>query len=97
LVYQAACALGSDVPFFLIGGRAAGVGRGEEVSPLPELPRTWLLVVVPDVRVATAEAYRNLAAARGPALTQDRKGFILSSFWAGVCAPERKASDTNAD
>lgn len=97
LVYQAACALGSDVPFFLVGGQAAGVGRGEEVCPLADMPRTWLLVAVPDVRVATAEAYRNLAAARGPALTQDRKGFILSSFWAGVCAPERKGSDADAD
>jgi 4-diphosphocytidyl-2-C-methyl-D-erythritol kinase len=97
VVYQAACALGSDVPFFLIGGRAAGVGRGEEVCPLPDQPRSWLVVAVPAARVATADAYRNLAAARGGTLTQDRKGFILSSFWAGLGAPDRAGSDTDAD
>ncbi len=86
-LHQAACALGSDVPFFVTGGRAIGVGRGEEVYPLPDLPRTWLLVLEPSVGVATAEAYRKLAAARGPALTHDRKRLILSSFCVGFRAP----------
>lgn len=96
-VYQAACALGSDVPFFLIGGRAVGVGRGEEVYPLPDLPETWMVLLVPAEPVATAEAYRNLAAARGGALTPERKGFILSSFWAGFRAPETAALAADAD
>jgi 4-diphosphocytidyl-2-C-methyl-D-erythritol kinase len=41
-------ALGSDVPFFLLGGTALARGRGEELEPLPDpLPR-WLVVLVPE-------------------------------------------------
>jgi 4-diphosphocytidyl-2-C-methyl-D-erythritol kinase len=56
-----AVSLGSDVPFFLQGGPALGIGRGEEIYPLPEpnLP-AHLLVIYPGVPIATAEAYRNL-------------------------------------
>ncbi len=86
-LHQAASALGSDVPFFLFGGRAVGVGRGEEVYPLADLPRTWIVVLEPSVAVATAEAYRKLAQTRGGALTRDRKGLILSSFCVGFRAP----------
>ena len=96
-VHEAACALGSDVPFFLTGGRAVGAGRGEEVFPLPELPETWLVLLVPAAPVATAEAYRNLAAARGQTLTPERKGFILSSFSAGFRVSENTVSAADAD
>ena len=30
--------IGSDVPFFLLGGTALGIGRGTEVYPLPSPP-----------------------------------------------------------
>lgn len=53
--------LGSDVPFFLMGGTALGLGRGEEVYPLPDAPPMHLVVVQPPgVRTSTAEAYRLL-------------------------------------
>ncbi len=52
--------LGSDVPFFLLGGTALGVGRGAEVHPLPEAPALRGLLVMPGVAVSTAEAYRAL-------------------------------------
>ena len=41
LLFEIAAQLGSDVPFFLVGGTAVGVGRGEEVYPLPDGPRHW--------------------------------------------------------
>lgn len=49
--------LGSDVPFFLIGGAAIGTGRGEELRPLP-LRRTFgLVLVTPCQSVSTPEAF----------------------------------------
>ncbi|MBI3405666.1 MAG: 4-(cytidine 5'-diphospho)-2-C-methyl-D-erythritol kinase [Acidobacteria bacterium] len=50
--------LGADVPFFLFGGRALGVGRGDELYPLPDLPRRSILVVSPaNISVPTKDAY----------------------------------------
>jgi 4-diphosphocytidyl-2-C-methyl-D-erythritol kinase len=53
-----AARLGSDVPFFLWGGRALGMGRGEEVYPLSDLPRRYCLVAFPGFSVSTATAYQ---------------------------------------
>ncbi len=52
--------LGSDVPFFLLGGAALGVGRGTELYPLPDVKPLPALVVAPDIHISTAEAYRAL-------------------------------------
>ena len=51
-------ALGSDVPFFFVGGRALGVGRGSEVYPLEDAAPCHVLVVVPPLPMPTADAYR---------------------------------------
>jgi 4-diphosphocytidyl-2-C-methyl-D-erythritol kinase len=53
-----AATLGSDVPFFLCGGAALGLGRGDEIYPLADLPRWWAVIVAPPFGVSTAEAYR---------------------------------------
>jgi 4-diphosphocytidyl-2-C-methyl-D-erythritol kinase len=49
--------IGSDVPFFLSGGTALGLGRGEEVYPLVDLPRHWIVLLIPGFGVSTSEAY----------------------------------------
>ena len=49
--------IGSDVPYFLVGGTALGLGRGEEVYRLEDLPRLWLVLVLPPFGVATKDAY----------------------------------------
>jgi 4-diphosphocytidyl-2-C-methyl-D-erythritol kinase len=50
--------LGADVPFFLFGGCALGVNRGDEIYPLPDGPRRTILVVSPrDIGVRTKDAY----------------------------------------
>src|SRR4029077_17689296 len=49
--------LGSDVPFFFVGGTALGLGRGEQVYPLEAVPRWWVVLVCPPFGVATAAAY----------------------------------------
>jgi 4-diphosphocytidyl-2-C-methyl-D-erythritol kinase len=56
-----AAGLGSDVPFFLVGGTAIGVGRGEEVYPIEEAHCDDLLLVNPGFAVATREAYEKLS------------------------------------
>jgi len=52
-----AAALGADVPFFLSGGTALGLGRGDEVYPLADLPRHWIVLLVPGFGVSTRDAY----------------------------------------
>src|SRR5205085_2055103 len=49
--------LGSDVPFFLIGGTAYATGRGEIITPLPAVRGVPLLLLFPEERVSTAAAY----------------------------------------
>ena len=49
--------LGSDVPFFTLGGRAAGFGRGDEVYKMDDAGASWLVLVDPGVTIPTAEAY----------------------------------------
>jgi 4-diphosphocytidyl-2-C-methyl-D-erythritol kinase len=74
-------ALGSDVPFFLYGGTALGIGRGTELYPLADLPLRHGVFVAPGVHVSTADAYRDLgrAGAAGaltaPATGTDTDGF----------------------
>jgi 4-diphosphocytidyl-2-C-methyl-D-erythritol kinase len=68
--------LGSDVPFFLLGGRAVGIGRGSELFPLPDEPARPGLLVVPGVHVSTAEAYRRLS----PRLTSESQQNKIFSF-----------------
>ena len=53
--------LGSDVPFFLLGGKCLGVGRGAEIYPLEESPKQYILLVVPSFPVLTANAYSRLS------------------------------------
>ena len=53
-----AAEVGSDVPLFLIGGAVLGTGRGEQVAAMPDLPRTWCVVAVPEMRVSTPRAFQ---------------------------------------
>jgi 4-diphosphocytidyl-2-C-methyl-D-erythritol kinase len=52
-----AAEVGSDLPLFLVGGTVLGVGRGEEVYPLPDLPVTHCVVVTPEIAVSTPGAF----------------------------------------
>jgi 4-diphosphocytidyl-2-C-methyl-D-erythritol kinase len=52
-----AAEVGSDLPLFLVGGTGLGVGRGELVYPLPDLPAIACVVVTPEVGVSTPKAF----------------------------------------
>jgi 4-diphosphocytidyl-2-C-methyl-D-erythritol kinase len=54
---RVAAGVGADVPFFLVGGTALGLGRGDDIYPLIDLPRTYVVVVRPQFGVSTVEAY----------------------------------------
>ena len=60
-LYNLAAGLGSDVPFFLIGGTALGIGRGEEVYPIEEVICKGLLLANPGISVSTGVAYEALS------------------------------------
>ena len=49
--------VGSDIPLFLVGGTVLGVGRGEEVYPLPDLPSMPCVIALPEVAISTPKAF----------------------------------------
>jgi 4-diphosphocytidyl-2-C-methyl-D-erythritol kinase len=77
--------LGSDVPFFLLGGRAVGIGRGTELFPLPDGPARRGVLISTGVHVSTAAAY----AALGRQLTTESQQNKIVSFqsrlWSEDC------------
>jgi len=84
-----AAQLGSDVPFFLFGGRALGLGRGEELYPLSDGAKRFVVVASPvGIAVSTRHAYGWL---RAPALTTRASAPKLRRFcalcWSGQGGP----------
>jgi 4-diphosphocytidyl-2-C-methyl-D-erythritol kinase len=63
---QLALSLGSDVPFFLIGGTAYATGRGEVLTPLPPMTGIPLLLVLPEERVMTKDAFARITRYSAP-------------------------------
>lgn len=57
---RVAARTGSDVPFCLVGGTAAGSGGGEKLLKLPSVGEKWLVIVTPPFSVSTADVYRSL-------------------------------------
>lgn len=61
---RVALELGSDVPFFLAEGTAYATGRGERLVALQSQAGVPLVLLLPDERVMTPEAYRLLRTRR---------------------------------
>ncbi len=76
-----AAKLGSDVPFFLYGGTVLGLGRGEELYPLPDQVRAKGLLVVPDIHSSTAEAYRDLSERLTSIALQNKLSSFQREVW----------------
>ena len=107
---RVAAEIGSDVPLFLIGGAVLGLERGEQVSPLADVPAIPGVVAVPEVGVSTPAAFREWDArhsALTPAAATDRLTRLsrtVSTVWSqprssGVSrgiASEAVVSETNA-
>jgi 4-diphosphocytidyl-2C-methyl-D-erythritol kinase len=84
-LHSVAAEIGSDIPFFLYGGTAVGMGRGEKVEPITDLSESSLLIVTPKVRVSTPRAFAGMDA---ETLTNDASERILR-----VCRLEAESLD----
>jgi 4-diphosphocytidyl-2-C-methyl-D-erythritol kinase len=83
-LHEIASGLGADVPFFLFGGRALGMGRGDELFPLPDGEKRSVVVVSPaGIGVSTRDAYCWAASQ----LTNRRPAPKLQSFCALCWSP----------
>jgi 4-diphosphocytidyl-2-C-methyl-D-erythritol kinase len=58
--------LGADVPFFLVGGTALGIARGEEVFPLYRQIAAHVVIVDPGRPVSTAAVFDRYDASLTP-------------------------------
>jgi 4-diphosphocytidyl-2-C-methyl-D-erythritol kinase len=78
---------GADVPFFLKGGCCAATGIGTTLRELPDVPRQYLIVITPNAKVSTADAYESLNAA---SLTTPESASILSSSLADLFSADSR-------
>ncbi|MBA3295858.1 MAG: 4-(cytidine 5'-diphospho)-2-C-methyl-D-erythritol kinase [Acidobacteria bacterium] len=90
LLRDVAAGIGADVAFFLSGGTALGLGRGEEIYPLVDLPQHWIVIVRPAFGVSTAEAYTWYDEDRATGLKEPRELQVLPVPW-----PSRAAQMIN--
>ena len=101
-----AAEVGSDLPLFLVGGTVLGVGRGEQVYPLPDFPATACVVVTPEIGVSTPKAFAEwdrLYGAGAPAreglprmsddeISNKRRAELRSAGQPGAAVPTRAES-----
>jgi len=71
--------LGADVPFFLVGGTALGLARGDEIYPLHAQLRAHVVLVAPDIAVPTPAVFKQLDAS----LTAREDGTSIFRFLSG--------------
>ena len=90
LLREVGATIGSDVPFFLTGGTALGLGRGEEIYPLVDLPPHFVVIVRPPFGVSTAEAYAWYDEDRAAGVRENRELQQLPVPW-----PSRAAQMIN--
>lgn len=90
LLREVASGIGADVPFFLSGGTALGLGRGEEIYPLVDLPPHWIVIIRPPFGVSTAEAYAWYDEDRTAGVKEPRELQMLPVPW-----PSRAAQMIN--
>jgi 4-diphosphocytidyl-2-C-methyl-D-erythritol kinase len=87
-----AAEVGSDLPLFLVGGTVLGVGRGEEVYPLPDLPAIPMVVVTPEIGVSTPQAFSDWDALVVP----ERAAELRSAGQPGAAAPTRQLTGAHS-
>lgn len=81
-----AVALGADVPFFLSGGTALGLGRGDEIHPLDDWPRHWVVLLAPGFGVSSREAFEwyDKWRDRGQSVAEQQPEIVPGSWLSGT-------------
>lgn len=78
-----AASIGSDVPFFLVGGTALAEGRGERITPLVQAPPLPVILANPGGELSTAEVYRRFDLVGGDDPPQDGLQALIESLPGG--------------
>ncbi len=80
---EAAKTLGADVPYFLVGGPALGLGRGDDIHPLDLRLKQKVLLVPGEGGLGTPAVFRRYAARPGNASAPSRIDAFLRSIEGG--------------
>jgi len=83
-LHRLARRLGADVPFFLVGGTALGLGRGDEVYPLRRQIQGVVVVVDPGIPVKTASVFARVAGSLTPRENSTSIFYFVSRELEGV-------------
>lgn len=85
---ELAARLGSDVPFFLVGGPAIATGRGERLEPVAGLPPLFAVIACPAAGLSTPAVYARCTPA---ASERGSAGRLACALAAGDTAAARSA------
>ena len=77
---RVAAGLGTDVPFFLVGGTALGEGRGERVTALVQAPPLPVVLANPGRELSTAEVYRRFDLLAGGPVPAGDPGALMRAL-----------------
>lgn len=89
--------IGADVPFFCSGhATALGWGRGDRLLGCPPCPAVTAVIVVPEVRIATADAYRDIASTLNLPAPSMRLPDLAGNGWAAVSALQTNDFESGA-
>jgi 4-diphosphocytidyl-2-C-methyl-D-erythritol kinase len=100
--FRIAAEVGSDLPLFLIGGTVLGVGRGEQVYPLEDLPPIRCVIVTPETGVSTPKAFAEWdRLCAGTSFDKPRTGSLAagrgSAGQPGAAVPTRSQAKLTVD
>jgi 4-diphosphocytidyl-2-C-methyl-D-erythritol kinase len=95
-LHQLARRLGADVPFFLLGGTALGLARGDEVYPLRRQLRGRLVLVDPGIHVSTARVFARIDAGLTPRENSNNIFYFVSRELEGSGAFRPLSNDLEA-
>lgn len=92
-LHRLARRLGADVPFFLLGGTALGLGRGDEVYPLRRQLRGWVVLVDPGIPLLTAAVFARVDRSLTPRENSTSIFYFVSRELEGVGAGRLLVND----